>query len=541
MEKGYLSLVLHAHLPYVRHPEYASFLEEDWLFEAITETYVPLLRAFRRLTNDGVDFRLTVSLSPPLVSMLQDALLQERYIKHLDGLIDLTGREIDRCRNDARLKGLAETYHRMFTETRTVFAEEYGLDLVRAFREFQDLGKLELTTCGATHGFLPLMQEYPAAVRAQVRVAVEHHRATVGRDPRGIWLPECGYFPGVDAYLAEQGIRFTFVDTHGLLHAVPRPRYGNFAPVVTHSGVAVFGRDLESSKQVWSAKEGYPGDPVYRDFYSDYTYDLDYDYVKPYLGGDGSRKMLGLKYWRITGSTDAKEFYDPDAARARAYEHAGNFLFNRERQIEHLHGVMGREPIIVAPYDAELLGHWWFEGPIWLEELIRRIDAADGPLRTATPSDYLADGAPIQRCEPFHTSWGYMGYSEVWLNNTNDYIYRHLHRAAARMTELAKAHPRAEGLRERALNQAARELLLAQASDWAFIMKTGVMAEYAHKRTRDHVARFSRLYAEIRSNAIDERRLSETEWRGRIFPELDYRIYADDSRPAPVASVDFVR
>ncbi|MFH1502092.1 MAG: 1,4-alpha-glucan branching protein domain-containing protein [Candidatus Eisenbacteria bacterium] len=535
MAKGYLSLVLHAHLPYVRHPEYGSFLEEDWLFEAITETYVPLLRAFRRLTNDGVDFRLTVSLSPPLVSMLQDPLLQERYMKHLEGLIELTGREMDRCRDDARLKGLAETYHRMFSETRTVFAEEYGLDLVRAFREFQDLGKLELTTCGATHGYLPLMQEHPAAVRAQVRLAAEHHRATIGRDPRGIWLPECGYFPGVDEYLAEQGIRFTFIDTHGMLHAAPRPKYGNYAPVVTRSGVAVFGRDLESSKQVWSAKEGYPGDALYRDFYSDYSYDLDYDYVRPYLGGDGSRKMLGLKYWRITGSTDAKEFYDPEAARARAYEHAGNFLFNRERQIEHLHGVMGREPIIVAPYDAELFGHWWFEGPVWLEELLRRIDDADGPVRTATPSDYLDECDSIQRSTPFHSSWGYMGYSEVWLNNTNDYVYRHLHRAASRMTELAKDHPHAEGLRERALNQAARELLLAQASDWAFIMKTGAMAEYAHKRTRDHVARFSRLYAEIRSNAIDEKRLSETEWRDRIFPELDYRIYADDSRPAPAA------
>jgi 1,4-alpha-glucan branching enzyme len=124
-----------------------------------------------------------------------------------------------------------------------------------------------------------------------------------------------------------------------------------------------------------------------------------------------------------------------------------------------------------------------------------------------------------------------MGYSEVWLNGTNDYVYRHLHRAAARMTELAKDYPHSDGLRERALNQAARELLLAQASDWAFIMKTGAMAEYAHKRTRDHVARFSRLYAEIRSNAIDEKRLAETEWRDRIFPEIDYRMYADDSRP----------
>lgn len=532
MAKGYLSLVLHAHLPYVRHPEYASFLEEDWLFEAMTETYIPLIRAFRRLTDDGVNFRITVSLSPPLVSMLQDPLLQERYMNHLSGMVELTEKEVDRCKRDPILRGLAETYRVMFAETRTTFAEDYGMDLVRAFREFQDQGKIEITTCGATHGYLPLMQEYPAAVRAQISVAADHHRKTIGRDPRGIWLPECGYFPGVDSYIAEQGIRFTFVDTHGILNAAPRPRYGNFAPVVTPAGVAVFGRDLESSKQVWSAHEGYPGDPVYRDFYRDYSYELDYDYLRPYLGGDGSRKMLGLKYWRITGSTDDKEFYDPEAARRRAHEHAGNFMFNREKQIEYLNDVLGQEPIIVAPYDAELFGHWWFEGPVWLEELLRRIDFTNGPVRTATPSDYLELGGAIQRATPFHSSWGYMGYSEVWLNGSNDYIYRHLHRAAARMTELAKTYPTADGLRLRALKQASRELLLAQASDWAFIMKTGTMSEYAHKRTRDHVARFSRLYAEIRSNEIDEKRLAEVEWRDRIFPDIDYRIYADDSRPA---------
>ncbi len=532
MPKGYLSLVLHAHLPYVRHPEYKSFLEEDWLFEAITETYIPLIRVFQRLTDDGVDFRVTLSLSPPLVTMLQDPLLQERYVRHITGLVELTEKEIDRCAGEPRLRVLAEMYHSIFDECRRVFTEEYGLDLVRAFRAFRDAGKLEITTCAATHGYLPLMQQQPASIRAQLRLAVEHHRAALGRDPAGIWLPECGYFPGVDTYLAEVGIRFTFVDSHGVLHAVPKPRYGTFAPVVTPGGVAVFARDLESSKQVWSAEEGYPGDYSYRDFYRDYAYELDYDYVKPYLGADGFRKMLGLKYYRITGKTETKELYDPEVARARAREHAANFMFNREHQAEHLESLLGRPPIIVAPYDAELFGHWWFEGPMWLEELLRKIDEVRGPLGTATPSDYLENQGPFQTARLFHSSWGYRGYSEVWLNGSNDYVYPHVHRAAKRMTELAKTYPDASGLRLRALNQAARELLLAQSSDWAFIMKTGMMAEYAHKRTRDHVSRFTRLYEEIKGNRVDEKRLAEIEWRDRIFPEIDYRVYAEDEPPA---------
>jgi 1,4-alpha-glucan branching enzyme len=533
MEKGYLSLVLHAHLPYVRHPEYQSFLEEDWLFEAITETYIPLIRVFQRLTDDGVDFRLTLSLSPPLITMLQDPLLQERYVKHLSGLVELTEKEIDRTRKKPRLKALAEMYHELFSDCLRVFTEEYGLDLVQAFRAFRDAGKLDITTCAATHGYLPLMQHLPASVRAQLAIAVEHHRIALGRDPQGIWLPECGYFPGVDRYLAEVGIRYTFVDSHGVLNSSPRPKYGTFAPIVTPSGVAVFARDLESSKQVWSAEEGYPGDHWYRDFYRDYAYELDYDYVKPYLGADGFRKMLGLKYYRITGKTDEKELYDPAVARQKADEHAANFMFNRERQAEHLEGVLGRRPIIVAPYDAELFGHWWFEGPMWLESLLRKIDATRGPIRTTTPADYLTSQGPFQTSDPHHSSWGYMGYSEVWLNGSNDYVYSHLHRAARRMTELASTYPGADGLRGRALNQAARELLLAQASDWAFIMKTGTMAEYAYKRTRDHVARFTKLYEDIKHNRVDEKRLAEIEWRDRIFPEIDYGVYAMNEPPAP--------
>jgi 1,4-alpha-glucan branching enzyme len=537
MEKGYLSLVLHAHLPYVRHPEYRSFLEEDWLFEAITETYIPLIRVFQRLSDDNVDFRLTMSMSPPLVSMLQDPLLQERYLGHISRLIDLMDREVERHRHDQRMRELCELYRSLFADCKQVFTEEYGLDLVQAFRAFRDAGKLDITTCGATHGYLPLMEQYPAAVRAQIGVAAESYRNAFGADPLGIWLPECGYFPGVDRYLAEQGLRYTFVDTHGVLHASPRPRYGPYAPLVTPSGVAVFARDFESSKQVWSSKEGYPGDYWYRDFYKDYSYELDDDYVRPYLGHDGIRKSLGLKFYRITGETDDKELYEPDVARQRVDEHAGNFLFNRERQIEYLEGAMGIRPIVVAPYDAELFGHWWFEGPAFIEALFRKIDFVRGPVRACTPLDYLQHEGPFQTATPFHSSWGYRGYSEVWLNGSNDYIYPHLHRAAGRMTELAKSYPNAEGLRLRALNQAARELLLAQASDWAFIMKTGTMAEYAHKRTRSHISRFTRLYDDIRENRVDESFLSEIEWRDRIFPGIDYSIYANDVPPPPSVTV----
>ncbi|HXV19183.1 MAG TPA: DUF1957 domain-containing protein, partial [Candidatus Omnitrophota bacterium] len=256
MPKGYLSIVLHAHLPYVRHPEHDRFLEEEWFYEAITETYIPLIKTYRALVRDGVDFRITMSLTPTLLSMMTDGLLQDRYVKHLNRLIELSEREMERTRGDWAFQPLAEMYHRLFTEARDIFCNQYGRDLSRAFREFQDLGKLEIITCGATHGFFPLMESNRDAVRAQVRIACKTHERILGRRPRGIWLPECGYFPGVDEILKEEGIRFFLVDTHGILFGSPRPKYGVYAPVYCRSGVAAFARDAESSKSVWSAEEG---------------------------------------------------------------------------------------------------------------------------------------------------------------------------------------------------------------------------------------------------------------------------------------------
>lgn len=526
MHQGYLCLVLHAHLPYVRHPEYESFLEEDWYFEAITETYVPLLDVMDRLTRDGVPFRLTMSLSPTLVSMFVDPLLQERFLKHIDSLIHLANKEVERTAFQPEFNRLAQMYRDHFLNVREVFAEKCGRNLVNGFRRFQEMGVLEIITCAATHGFLPLMDVHHSAVRAQLKVAADHYHENFGRPPRGIWLPECGYHPGHEEILAEVGIKFFFVETHGILHGSPRPRYGVYAPVLSPSGVAAFARDLESSKQVWSQQEGYPGDFNYREFYRDVGWDLDYEYVRPHLNPDGSRKNLGIKYYRITGTTERKEVYNPAAAREKAAEHAGNFMFNREKQVEHLHGVIGRKPIVIAPYDAELFGHWWFEGPQWIEFLLRKIAYDQDTIRTITPSEYLQENPTLQVSQPCQSTWGYKGYNEVWLNGANDWIYRHLHKSAERMIELARQHPHAEGITRRALQQAARELLLAQSSDWAFIMKTGTMTSYAVKRTHDHIARFTRLYHDLQRGTIDENWLRDAEWKDNIFPRIDYRVYA---------------
>ncbi|MFZ5642129.1 MAG: glycoside hydrolase family 57 protein [Bacillota bacterium] len=524
MHKGYLCMILHAHLPYVRHPEHENFLEERWLYEAITETYIPLINVFERLTDENIPFRLTMSLTPTLISMLTDGLLQERYLKHLEKLIELSDKEAGRTYNTAFHES-ALMYQSIFRRSRETFYR-YDKNLVNAFKKFQDLGRLEIMTCGATHGFLPLMLLNRNAVSAQVKTAIDLHVKHLGRYPQGIWLPECAYTPGIDAVLKENGIKYFILDTHGIIFASHRPRYGVYAPVFCPTGVAAFGRDTESSKQVWSANEGYPGDPYYREFYRDIGYDMDFEYIKPYIHPDGIRIHTGMKYYRITGKSSHKEPYIPSVAVEKAATHAGNFMFNRELQVEYLSGLMDRPPVIVAPYDAELFGHWWFEGPIWLEFLIKKIHYDQNKFTMITPGDYLKLHGYNQVATPCASTWGHKGYNEVWLCGQNDWIYRHLHAVSDKMVELAESFHNAGGLQSRALNQAARELILAQSSDWAFIMSTGTMTEYAIRRTKTHIDNFLRLYREIKEHRIDEGFLHYLESKNNIFPDIDYRSYA---------------
>lgn len=526
--QGFFAPVLHAHLPFVRHPEYADCLEEDWLFEAITETYLPLLFMMEGFERDGVSFRLTMVITPTLCTMLEDGLLQERYLRHLEGLIELSNKELERTRPHPEFHAVAEMYAAKLEACRNAFTGRYKGRILDGFRHFQQAGHIEIATCCATHGFMPLIRSVPEAARAQVLVAADHYEQTFGRRPKGIWLPECGFYPGLDEHIKEAGIRYFFLDAHGVLFASKRPAYGVFAPLYTPNGVGAFGRDMESSRSVWSAQEGYPGDPRYREFYRDIGYDLDYEYIRPYIHESGIRKSTGLKYHRITGRVDLHDKlpYRPSEAMEAAREHAANFVFNRQQQILHLSSLMDRPPLILSPYDAELFGHWWYEGPDFLNFLFRRLAEVDEEIALITPTEYLDQFPRNQVAMPCESSWGNKGYAEVWLDGSNDWIYRHLHTAAERMAALAERFTEPTELERRALNQAARELLLAQASDWAFIMKTNTMVSYAIKRTRDHLLRFNDLYGMLVEDRLDEQKIQLMEEKDNAFPSIDFSVYA---------------
>lgn len=525
MPAGYLALVLHGHLPYVYHPEQNEVLEERWLFEALTECYLPLIDVFQTLAREEIKCRVTLSLSPPLIAMLTSELLQQRYIDHLEKMLSLARREEERLEGNAGFGHLPGFYRQKIIRVRDLY-QECGHNPLLPLKKLQQQGLLEIITTCSTHGFLPLLKSRESW-RGQIKPALDLYARHFDQPPAGMWLPECGYAPGVEEILAEYGVKYFFVDQHGITNSNPAPYYGILAPVYTKSGVAVFGRDPESSRQVWDRHGGYPGHPHYREFYRDIGYDLELDYIGEFLPGGHLRIDTGLKYYRISGTDQEKEPYRPERALEQAAYDAGDFYRRRLEQAQQAGLTMDRVPVITAPYDAELFGHWWYEGPAWLNFLCRETAAGEG-LRMITPGDYLQEYQENLFVDIPMSSWGAGGYNQFWLNPSNDWIYLHLHRAGEKMSALADQHQNAGNHVQRCLNQAARELLLAQSSDWPFIMHSGTTVDYAVRRFKNHIGRFNLLAEMLEKGAVDEQTLADIEGRSPFLPEIDYRVFRSD-------------
>jgi 1,4-alpha-glucan branching enzyme len=512
-QAGELAIVLHAHLPYVRSSEPGS-LEEDWYFQALQECYLPLLAVLEAAAQDPrQQARLTLGLSPTLLSLLADRQLNARFLPWLVTRQQLL--EEAPAEHAAAAAHLGEQLH----QVEELWLEIQG-QLVPRFRRLQEQGVLDLITCGATHGYLPLLREVPEAVRAQLLTAVREHERQLGERPLGIWLPECAYYEGLDRQLLEAGLRYSLLDGHGLLHALPRPRYGVFAPICSPAGVAFFGRDGNATLPVWSAREGYPGDGAYREFHRDMGWELPDDQLAAL--GIPSRRPLGLKLHRVTSQgcpLDRKQPYAPEAAARRVQEHASAYLQGRAEELQQLAVSMEPAPLLVAPFDAELFGHWWFEGPQFLAALFQQ--AASTGVRLVTLREVLQRPRPLQVCRPSPSSWGQGGYHDYWLNESNAWVipeWQRASRAMVRRVNRGVASPAQRDL----LTQAGRELLLAQSSDWSFILRAGTTTELARERIQRHLDRFWRLLDAIdNGTSLPEQWLQAVQREDGLFPQLN--------------------
>ncbi|MBM2813091.1 MAG: hypothetical protein HW416_3850, partial [Chloroflexi bacterium] len=502
-------------------------------------------------------FKLTIGLTPVLVEQLRDPLINDHFVGYVEGRVAAAELDVARAKvaRQDQLGVLAEFYRRFYSDVLAQYRGRFDSNIVGAFKSLQESGHIEIATSAATHGYLPLVDR-DSTIAAQIGVGVQAYTATFGRKPTAIWLPECAYRPsytrsddaasyvkpGLERFLAEQGLRVFFSETHTVeggrpvgkaagdaigpygnvprRYLVPTPEYREptnrttFQPYwVAGVDVAVIGRNNRTGLQVWSGEHGYPGDYEYREFHKKH--------------GES-----GMQYWRVTGrqvDLADKDEYRPERAQERVRDHARHFAALVEEQIGDYHRSSGGYGIVSAAYDTELFGHWWFEGIDWIREVLRLLSRSE-TVDLTTASEYISQHPPEDVLSLPESSWGQSGNHFTWLNVDTEWMWPVIHDAERRMERLVAAHGNSVGTRAQVLKQAAREALLLQSSDWPFLVTTGQAREYAASRFQSHVERFEQLATLLEQGADDATAASLADDlydRDRLFGDIDPSLFRE--------------
>ena len=554
MATGQFVFMLHSHLPFYRKAGMWPFGEEN-LYECMAETYVPLVNAISELYyEEGIKAKLTVGITPILAEQLNDEHLQNGFVEYLDEKIKSVSKDLERYPDEKvphsqHLKYLAKYYFDWYSNIKDSFVNKYNKDLVAAFKNLQDLGCIEITTSGATHGFSPLLAT-DNNLNAQFKVGSDTTKRLFGKKARGAWLPECAYRqgyeyigkdgqkhwrPAIEVTLQNNDIEYFFTESHvieggnsigcrrvvgiyGNIEYIPLPEreptgYDTYSAYwLPDAQVAVMGRNDRAGYQVWSAADGYPGDGCYREFHK-------------------KDDKSGMNYWRITSPTTDlgdKMLYDPVLALNQVNsnsDHYTTMLYHLLNDYKQSHG--GKEGLIMVSFDTELYGHWWFEGIEFIKQVIRKLNNFLPQIERMTAGEYLHAHPPVEAIQIPESSWGQGGHFYVWNNHLTEWMWPIIHSCEKRITEIADRYQTIpeDKLLHRALNQLARENLLLQSSDWPFLITTWQAKDYATDRFREHVDRFEYIADMIDSGNIDDAKLKEIESIDNCFSDIDYRVY----------------
>lgn len=564
---GAFCLVLHGHLPWVLHHGRWPH-GEDWLFEAVAETWLPLLRVLDTCADEGVRPAMTLGLTPILLEQLGSARFRAGFVEYLEeqrarGVDDAAAFRRDAAAGSGSTEpssalALLADAHAARAEGLVRRFQELGGDVAGAFRRHAEAQRIELLSSNATHGYHPLLL-HEASARAQIRAGLATSERHLGVRPAGIWLPECAYRPpqswwpvaihglprdvrGTATVLGEEGVRYFFVDTHLVRGATAVAIVGDgdvTTPVTAEqaewdllrawrselephrvveqgrlTGVQVLARCPEVSEQVWSGKVGYPGDGRFLEFHKRHG-------------------LRGLRYWRVTGPTAElgdKAIYQPEAARAAVRDQALHFVELVKGRLRMHRSRTGRPGTVCAPFDAELFGHWWHEGPDFLLEVFRRLHR-DPELVAATVGERLAATPSDKGVTLPEGSWGAKGDHRVWNNDELRFYWEVAYRAEDRFVDLwHRADWRSPGRARELLTEAGRQLLLLQASDWPFVISTRGAVDYGMRRIFEHAGLFDdlcngvedlvRFGAERAEDPVVTQAVARSRLLDPVFPDL---------------------
>ena len=527
---GIFALMLHAHIPYCRKSGTWP-AGEEWLFEAMIGTYIPLIGSLRALHLEGIRPGAMIGLVPVLMEQLADEYMKDRFCEYMEDRIRRARGDIERFRGDPARQAVAGYWLETFEEHYRLWLNDFHRDILGTLRWLQEEQAVEVLTSAATHAFLPLL-EHDSAIFSQVRTGVRTYERYFGRRPRGFWLPECAYRgpeysgreqrmrAGIDDWLASEDIGYFFVESIGITKALlAENRREETSPATCRgyrlpSGVSVFGRNEATGKQVWSPDQGYPGDPFYLEFHQ-------------------KDPESGLHYLRVTGAPE-KLVYDVDAAGERVKAHAEHFvslLENISCQADVLRG----EPVIVSPYDCELFGHWWHEGVAWLEQVWRLL-AQKSTVECRPLGEYIdrhGSGFSTITMEP--STWGLNADFTVWLNPEHGWIWPYISSSASQMEQVLEQANPVDVRDHRILRQMGRELLLMEGSDWPFLLYTLQAKEYANQRFHHHHQRFLKLVwaaKDLRDRGrISDHELSRMEDIDCPWQDLAYELFRHRGGP----------
>ena len=555
-QPGALCVVLHAHLPHVLNHGTRPH-GEAWLFEAAAETYLPILDLIGECALLKVRPALTIGLTPVLLEQLAHDRFKHGFVAYLSERADRAGRDRREfeARNEPHFAYLADRWAGWY-EAKLEHFERIGRGIPAEFAARFREGHVQILTSNATHAYMPLLLN-DASLHAQMACGVATSTRHLGVQPHGMWLPECGYRParehwvppvlhdrarsrpGIEQAVAEAGVNHFFVDSHLTADASPLATWENghlretneallfwdqrrgwrspLEPVGVVSSaqepqVFALARHPRVSEQVWSGVVGYPGAGPYLDFHRKH--------------GDG-----GLRYHKVTGTTVSqadKQPYHPDDIEATVHQHAQHFCGVVRDALGQHRRQTGRPGVVVAPFDAELFGHWWFEGPRFLRDVVLTL-ASDPQVELLTAEEAVGRHPPDKVVRLPEGSWGERGNHSVWLNDRTRWMWETAYRAEDRLLASLRELPwRQSADVHEMLVRAARQLLLLQASDWPFVIHSGGAVDYGVQRFAGHATRFDRMthIAERVARGdpvgtIEQVRVAEADLHDDVFRDVD--------------------